>query len=304
MIDPLLEDIPFVITNGDKKTLKENWHQINNEMFYNQNENTTIYAIKDNMVYPYDQYEENKRYNIFIEKLNNYAKQLDWTVFFCDFSGRRIRDSAIYFEEELKNHLDHIIYGFILDDENTSTCTIDTTSSDCLYVISKENNKIKVFNPYMYSDNYYEEFPNFLHKLQTNFNTNKEEIIIATTQIKNFLRDKKRYILDIMYSLRAVYTGIQKKEIINNYHVTRVNMLADKYKFKFYKNFDENGYRSMFDTLKEIFLKEIEKYARIIFFDDTKELVNERYNAMMKDENSYNWEKYLKDLLIDFDNIF
>lgn len=304
MIDPLLEDIPFVITNNDKKTLKNNWYQINNEMFYNKNENTTIYAIKDNMIYPYDKFVENKKYNVFFEKLNNYAKQLDWTVFLCDFSGRRIRDSAIYFEEELKNHLDHIIYGFFADDEETSTCIIDTTSSDCLYVLSEDNNKIKVFNPYMYNDNYFDELPNFLHKLNHNANINKKDIIIATTQIKNFLRDKKRHIRDIIYALRAVYIGIQKKEIINDYHIARVNILADKYKFKFYENFDENSYQSMFDNLKETFFNEIEKYARIIFFDDTKELINERYHLMMKEKNVYNWENHFKDLLIDFDNIF
>jgi hypothetical protein len=302
MIDPLLENIPFVITNGDQKTLKDDWYQINNEMLYNQNENTTIYAIKDNMVYPDDKWEENKKYNIFFEKINNYAKQLDWTVFLCDFTGRRIRESAIYFEKEIYDHLDHIIYGFFADDENTSTCMIDTTSPECLYVLSKENNKIKVFNPYIYDDNYYDELPNFLHKLQ--INSNKDEVVIATMQIKNFLRDKKRYIRNIIYSLRAVYLGIQKNEMINDYHVTRVNMFAKKYKFKFYESFDENGYQNMFNSLKEIFLKEIEKYARMIFYDDTKELVNERYNAMMKDENIYNWENYLKDLLVDYDNIF
>jgi hypothetical protein len=307
MIDPLLEDIPFVISSNkeykeDKKTLKNNWYQLNSEMFYNQKENTTIYAIKDYVVYPYDKFEDKKKYNIFFEKLNNYAKQLNWTVFFCDFSGRSIRDSAIYFEKEIKNHHDHIIYGFLADDENISTCNIDTTSPECLYLLSlsKENNKIQVFNPYMYDENYYEELPKYLDA----YHKNKEDLNIASIQIKNFLRYKKRYIKNIMYSLRAIYVGIQKKEKINDYHITGTSMLAEKYEFKFYLDFDENNYKNMFDSVKKIFLQELEKYVKILFFDDAKELVYERYNAMIKDENAYNWEKYISDILVDYDKIF
>jgi hypothetical protein len=303
MIDPLLEDIPFVITIGDKKTLKNNWYQINNEMYYNQKENTTIYAIKDNFVYPYDRWDENKKYNIFFEKLNNYAKELNWTIFLCDFTGRRIRESSIYFEKEIKNHLDHIIYGFFADDENVSTCLIDTTSPECLFILSTINNKIKVFNPYMYNDNYYEELPNYLHNLQKE-KKEKNDIIIASTQIKNFLRDKKRNIRDIMYSFRAVYIGIKKKEVINDYHIDRTNILANKYNFKFYEKFNEDGYKFMFNNIKNIFLEEMEKYVKIIYSDDSKQFVSESYNAMMKDENVYNWEKYLKDIFIDYDDLF
>ena len=33
MIDPLIEDVPFVISNNDGKTVKTNWNQLNNEVF-------------------------------------------------------------------------------------------------------------------------------------------------------------------------------------------------------------------------------------------------------------------------------
>ncbi len=159
LIDSLLEDIPFVITNGmkgDKLKLKENWFQINNEMFYNKQDNEFIYAIKNNINYK-NKNNNNSDFSIFFEKLNTYAKNNNWLVFCCDYTGMLIKDLSSIYEEQISKNLDHIIYGYIADDDKVSTCGIDTTSDDCLFVYYKDNNnKIKVFNPFFYKKNYYD----------------------------------------------------------------------------------------------------------------------------------------------------
>lgn len=299
LIDPALEDLPFVITIGDKKTLKDGWLQINNEMFYNQAEKTTIYAIKDYMVYPYREFDQNKeKYTIFFEKLNHYSKQLNWTTFFVDFSGALFRECANYYSKYIVHHLDHIIYGFFADDAIDSSCLIDTTAPQCLFICYEENNMIKVFNPYAFDKNYHLEFPNILQKI------NSDKKIIALVHIKNFLREKRKYIKNIFSTMRNIQVGLNKKEIINEYHQKNLQELSEKYNFNYPQEFDEQAYIEIKKLLEKEWSEEMRKYIFMLYDNDSETVIKQKYENMMKEDNPYHWDKHTNDLYINYDDFF
>ena len=156
---------------------------------------------------------------------------------------------------------------------------------------------IKVFNPYVFDKNYYLEFPSILQKI------NSDKKIIASIHIKNFLKEKRKYIRNIFNTMRNIQVGLNKKEIINEYHQKNLQELSEKYKFEYPQEFNEQAYIKIKKLLEKEWLDEMRKYIFMLYDNDSEMIIKTQYESMMKD-NPYHWDKHMNDLYINYDDFF
>ena len=146
LIDPFQENPPYMVQ--DKGFLP---HCSEKCMHYSQDRMTTLYALRHHVYTdPYKNYHDDG-INItpHLREINKYAIEKDIPFIYHDFTGKDNRILAEFFDEELKQHLDHIIYGLGLRED--FGCYFDLTSP-CSYhpYIINEHNHIKFFNIYYY----------------------------------------------------------------------------------------------------------------------------------------------------------
>lgn len=297
MIDPLIEDVPFVISNNDGKTVKQNWNQLNNEVFFNDHENTTIYKIKDEVSLPY--YQTNGvDYSIFFDKLNKYGIEEHWTVIVCQYTGIRLNVPYDYYENQLVSHLDHIIYRLFTDDENQSSCMLDMNHTECQYSFECIDNQIKIFNPFMYKKNYQTEFPEIILSL-----TDQNQKNIVITQMLVFLNIQKTKIKQLMYDIQSISRCIKLKTALSKYAIDRI---TNEYQCNqdCIEEFNDMAYSNLFKILIEVFSHILIQYIFMIHHGSSSDIVFNRINQIIN-ENNYNiYNNYVSDLYIDYSQIF
>lgn len=162
LIDPMLEDPPRIVRSnkifsqnkfGDGWIVDETYKNI----YYNKSKKMTVYACKYAVTYPGDIWRNNESYKnklidmkLFFDSLNKKSIINNWFSLIHDFSGRPISYLAKYYDKQLGNHRNHVIYG--LGCRLDSGCYIDLTSNICQLVCNITDSGIKAFNPYMYDN--------------------------------------------------------------------------------------------------------------------------------------------------------
>jgi hypothetical protein len=131
------------------RELDNNKELDNNNTFLSSNKSLTVYTWREN-VYT-EPYRNVQGIDItsHLRDLNKFAIDSGSLLIYHNFTGKDNRYLAEFFDEELKDHLDHIIYGLGLRED--FGCYFDLTDL-CSYhpFYIDTNNHIKLFNIYYY----------------------------------------------------------------------------------------------------------------------------------------------------------
>lgn len=150
LIDPCQENPPYMVQ--DKCLVpKPNNNNLPDTIYTSRDNTLTVYTLRKNVYTdPYQNYADSYL-NIteHLRDLNKYAMENDVLFIYHDFTGRNNRLLAEFFDEDIKQHLDHIIYGLGLREE--LGCYFDLTDL-CSYhpVYRTVQGTLKVFNVYDY----------------------------------------------------------------------------------------------------------------------------------------------------------
>lgn len=143
LIDPQQENPPYMVI--DKGFIINN----NNNIFKSQDERVTLYTLRENVyTEPYDDV-HGLDMTPHLRDINKFVIENNITFVYNDFTGRDNRILAEYFDEDIGEHLDHIIYGLGL--REYYGCYVDLTDQ-CLYhpYYIDEHGVLKLFNIYYY----------------------------------------------------------------------------------------------------------------------------------------------------------
>jgi hypothetical protein len=167
LIDPYQEDPPYMVKDKglsikdkglsvkDKglsikdKGLSVKDNEIVNNTFVSPDQSLTVYTWREDV--RTEPYEDVRGIDItsHLRELNKYAIDSGCVFIYHNFTGRNNRIFAEFFDEELKDHLDHIIYGLGLRED--FGCYFDLSDLCCYHPFYiDENNHIKLFNVYDY----------------------------------------------------------------------------------------------------------------------------------------------------------
>ena len=321
IIDPMLEDIPFIVQNkfidkSDKfidksDKLEEGWEENKfGELnyYYNIEMNIHVFTMKQYVIYPYD-----INYNLegctvvdiseFFNKLNILSISNRWLSIIHDFSGKNIGKTAYLYDYELEGHLDHIIYGLGCRTDEGS-CYIDLTSPECQFVynINKDDEFITVFNPYYYKNT--SELLSRYGELIYLYETESEKITIIKSQINEYIKMKKKIILDdIMVMLRRI--GCLEAE--KDFDVNMIENISIFLKIKTNINILEmikiKEYRKIINELIHLLKIELTNILYVIYHDNTMNIVNIVIDNMMYNSDPYRWYMYIGRILRELKNI-
>jgi len=121
----------------------------NNNTFLSSNQSLTVYTWRENVYTEPYQNVQGIDITSHLRDLNKFAIDSGSLLIYHNFTGKDNRYLAEFFDEELKDHLDHIIYGLGLRED--FGCYFDLTDL-CSYhpFYIDTNNHIKLFNIYYY----------------------------------------------------------------------------------------------------------------------------------------------------------
>ena len=147
LIDPCQEDPPYMVE--DKGLVPK--CIVPKDIYTSPDHSLTLYTLRKNVYTdPYQKYDDNYL-NItqHLRDLNDYAMTNHVLFMYHDFTGRNNRLLAEFFDEDIKAHLDHIIYGLGLRED--LGCYFDLTDLCSQYPVYQTDQGIfKIFNVYHY----------------------------------------------------------------------------------------------------------------------------------------------------------
>ena len=152
LIDPTQENPPYMIKDHAKLNLPD-FIQIDSHKYMSVNESTYVYIFNESVTmkcYPSDTYSKDITNDL--TYLNNLCMKNNYSLLYHDFSGRDIRQLSEYFDDEIKDHLNHIVYG--LGCRYYFGCYFDLRSPEANFITQleyhPERNMISVINIYYY----------------------------------------------------------------------------------------------------------------------------------------------------------
>ena len=306
LIDPFQESLPYMV--NDKRLNKIETELFNPEItqyYSNRNLYINLYTYKKSV---FCEPQEPISYGVDITDdlriLNNFAIQNNITTLYHEFTGRNNAILAEYFDKEIGNHLNHIIYG--LSARENHGCQFDLTHFSSYFpykLCFNSNNKqrvfIKLFNIFYYIsqlnqnenqeqkqnenniinelENQYNEYPSSTHEM---INSQKQQVIKT---IKKELKDNTLTLLRLISRLNS---GNEQRENINTeYFLTNLPELERKEAISFYNDLN---YNKLFDYLLDYYSNTIEIIIKIKRLDLT---CREIMRFITNDQNIYNWYK-------------
>jgi len=182
---------------------------IDNNTFISQDKSLTVYTWRED-VYT-EPYQNIKGIDItsHLRELNQFAIDSESLFVYHNFTGRNNRILAEFFDDELKDHLDHIIYGLGLRED--LGCYFDLTDV-CSYhpFYIDINNHIKLFNIYYYIIN--EKLDILKSDIHTKFNNNTFHSIFNSHMEQMLLIVKHELNNVTLQALRTVFRLIIGEE--------------------------------------------------------------------------------------------
>jgi hypothetical protein len=324
LIDPLQED-PILMSTDDKLTTKlfplQQWrHNIYNETIEVYNiDRITVYPFRYNVYTEinkegYQNSKETKSINIthHLYSLHNFCIENNVTFVYHDFSGAdTFINLEIYFNDNIKNNLDHIIYGF--GNGNISGCYYDFTLRDAQLVYYMENSfknrhMIRVFNInfniYKYielkKDNTYNKltFNDYLTHVFDNFEIDNIDIISSQIEnkLKIFTYDFKNFVLYVLRIIKDYNDAIISNDFTNardyswfkdNYCLAKIKKELKKKILELYSSNNRNIFNIVLDLFASYYNIEF-----TIIIDNCNYKNMSPYDLMLyvtSDHNKYNW---------------
>uniref|UniRef100_A0A6C0IHR8 Uncharacterized protein n=1 Tax=viral metagenome TaxID=1070528 RepID=A0A6C0IHR8_9ZZZZ len=252
LIDPNQEDPPYMVK--DKGLVYNN--DVNN--IYTS-PNLTLYTWRENV--HTEPYRNKLGIDItpHLKDLNQYAMENGILFIYHDFTGRENRILAEYFDEDVKDHLDHIIYGLGLRED--FGCYFDLTDP-CSYHPFHVNSSghIKLFNVYYYCVN--EKLAQLQTDIERKYNNNDKDIFNAHMEKMLFI--VKHEVNNVtLQALRVVFRLITGEEI-KDFDKDAANFIFlnnNEKKSKCLRLIQEKNYTDLYDFLLTEFGKKLDIVA-------------------------------------------
>jgi len=280
LIDPSLEDPPFVVCNSQNKVDDTYW-KYESDMYHSDETNIHVCPYKISVSYGYyHNYNQDVRIDSFFERLNELSIKHRWFSVLHDFSGKHIANMAKYYDSYLGDHRDHIIYG--LGVRKDEPCMIDLTLPICNFSFENDDESIKVFNPFCYDN---------ITELNSVVNTYREashpDIKIMEEHCNEFMNYIKKEIYDSVQVLRQLRLLIDGKDIIIN-----LQYEPDVDKLIQYKK-----YRQVFDMILKLLFHKLTMYLQTKCHDPD-EMANTIIVQMIDEPNIYRWTNIIQNILV------
>jgi hypothetical protein len=137
LIDPFIEEPPY-ITTTNIYDLELEWENHDGSNVY-ECDNITVFSFKNSFQYD-DNYDN-------LRTINNYCIDNNQLLFVNDFTGRDLSLIANYFDKELGDNLDKIMYDITI--RNNIGCFTDLTDVNNMPIIYLDNDLLKIKNPFI-----------------------------------------------------------------------------------------------------------------------------------------------------------
>jgi hypothetical protein len=222
-----------------------------------------------------------------LRRLNKYAIQNNITTLYHDFTGRDNKLLAEFFDLELGEDLDHIVYGMSARENHDCYFDLTELTSFFPYRITSDANKrplIRLFNIYKYItldyiseklDVQYTLYPQAMHPM---IDAQKEQVII---RVKNEFKNSNFSILRV---IKRLITGLDTYEEITNMYW--FEPLPPRIKNKSLDLYHKKEFIHLFSFLLDYFAKSIELVLKIKNIDLTG---REILDIVTDDVKIYNW---------------
>ncbi len=288
LIDPALEDPPFVVCDNKKK-LSDCWTKLNvfgETVYVDETTNVHVYPMKFPVTYPGDMFDSKDSVNIteFLHTLNLTAIEQDWFVVVQDYSGRNISVVGDYFENDIKDHHSHIVYGIAAGADGG--CYIDLTDPACNFVYQVTDTSIKVITIKCYSDRFH-DFIETMNSFKSTQNENTTYKILRS-QAKIYLEDKRTLINnEIMALLRqskALMIGLKSPSSV---HTSK--KIENKYKIHIEKMILEKRYDDLFQAMQTILSSELKNFISPIYGKESRNVTENIMKEMLSIKDPYKW---------------
>ena len=156
LIDPQQEDPPYMVKDqvlqdnkGTDNKGPDNKGPDNQDIYISNDQTLTLYTLREEVyTEPYTN-TSGRDITPLLREFNQFAIENNILFIYHNFTGRDNRLLAEYFDNELKEHLDHIIYGLGMRED--FGCYFDLTSEASFYpYYFDERGSIKLFNLYYF----------------------------------------------------------------------------------------------------------------------------------------------------------
>lgn len=330
LIDKLQENPPYCVGDKNLKYYNEennidnniiNLNIINNnskeyETYINYDNSLTLYCWRQYIhTEPYNAYDDSIDITQQLRNLNNFCIREQVSLLYHDFSGRDNKLIADYFDNEIKGHLNHIIYGlssrqdhgcyFNLHDigaympyrgtnadGSLSNTLARTPPLNTDYVNDDKRYMIELFNIYYFIvnnklseiDEAAKLFPPYMHCM---INNQKNQVI---QQVKDLLKNK---MLTILRACKRLINGTDPHDDYNA-KVMIDYIWCPKERAKCELIYNEKKYNDLFDEFIDFFAKELDKIVAINKLDISgKEILL----FITQNEKHYEWYDTIKEFL-------
>ena len=293
LIDPYQENPPYMV-NDKNLILEPNVIEPNGniECYTNNTNNLTVYVMRKS-VYT-DPYEEKPDYiNITkqLQHLNSFAINNNITTLYHDFTGRKNSLLAEYFDKELNDNLDHIVYSLSAREDHG--CRFDLTDISSYFPFRIDfqqfitHNKrviIRLFNIFRFTemDTIKEkleiEMNNYPPYMRSMIEKQKDQVI---NSIKTELRNE---IFTILRLIVRLVKGEETYEEIKNVYF--FNNLPEYEKTKSLTMYHEKKFNNLLDYLMNYYGKKIDTVSKI---KDLYVSGREILEFIVNGENPYDW---------------
>ena len=265
LIDPYQECPPYIVQDKGlvlKEILDNNFiDNSSNDVYSLPDQSITVYTFRQDVYTdPYQTYNNNYlNITTHLRDLNAYAIANDVLFIYHDFTGRNNRLLAEFFDEEIKEHLDHIIYGLGLRED--VGCYFDLTDMCSQHPFYRTpQGTLRLFNVYNYIIN---------DKLSLMLNTsmfNNTDIVNSHTK-KLLLLIKQELNNSILQTLRTVFRMFIGEEV-NGFDIDRNYISCEKYSY--YVNlYRDKKYSELYNVLLTDYGKKLDVVACINNLDLT-----------------------------------
>jgi len=233
---------------------------------------------------PYDCYGDSINITTDLRYMNKYAMEENITLLYHDFTGRRNSLLAEYFDPELKNHLNHIVYGMSARQDHG--CYFDLSEASSYFPWGRcpltpvgqsggqtnqpilptgvrgqrpqRNCLIQLFNIFHYIVN---DSLNLIAR-DAHFYSSPVAVDVNTlinTQIEQVISTIKSDLINHMLSLlRVIFrliVGDEQRDQINIDYC--FNFIAKPYREEFFKLYNENKYLELYNKLIDYFSRDV-----------------------------------------------
>ncbi len=327
LIDPIQED-PILMSTDTKlnhnlndESFTSRWIRHFEPFYTNPNVSLEVYENDRIRVYPFRHYvctDINKMDNSinitrYLDSLHKFCIRNNTTMVYHDFSGPDTYNSiAKHFKNDIKDHLDHIIYGF--GNGNISGCYYDFTSKEAQLVYNIDTQKqkddmrqiIRVFNINNMITDYNKKksknnmltFNDYMMFYINKFGLNNLENI--TSQFENMMKkfnyNFKNHVIFLLRIIKNYNNAITTNDYtdVKSYEDLKYNyclmQLHDDIKQRILELYSTNN-RNIFNDVLDLLASYYHTELSILINNSNNEYCSpyELLVFITSDENKYNW---------------